>query len=123
MNVNKNLLIGLFATLTFGVAVVSASSYYSMYDLHQRMLGADSFEQMHSAMMGGDFDAAEKYHESLDFDCPMHDLVKDGDVSLSEFQQMHQWMMTGGFPQEKPDWMSDAAWEIHVSHHPEIYGP
>lgn len=122
MDVNRNIIVGLFAALVLGVTIVSASSYYSMYELHERMMGADDFEKMHSAMMSGDFEAAEKYHEALDFDCPMHDLVKDGEVSADEFQAMHQWMMTGGFPQEKPNWLSDAAWEVHVSHHPEIYG-
>ena len=122
MDSGKTIIIGLFSALLFGVAVVGASSYYSMYDLHERMMGSDNFERMHSAMMSGDFEAAEQYHEALDFDCPMHELVEDGNVSLSEFQQMHQWMVTGDFPQEKPDWLSDAAWEIHMSHHPEIYG-
>ena len=118
----KTIILVLFGLLVVGVVLVGASSYYSMAQVHQRMLGADSFEQMHTAMMNGDFAAAEQYHQSLDFDCPMHDLVKDGDISLQDFEQMHQWMMSGNFPQEKPAGLSDAAWELHRSHHPEVYG-
>lgn len=121
MDIKSKILIGIFSVLVVGVVLVSASSYYGMNEVHQRMLGADNFEQMHTAMMSGDFEAAEQYHQTLDFECPMHDLVKEGDVSLDDFQTMHQWMMTGNFPEEKPDGLSDAAWELHVSHHPEIY--
>ncbi len=121
MNHNKAMIASLFGVLLFGVAIVSASSYYGMYDLHKMMMGSDNFEQMHSAMMSGDLEAAEQYHEALDFDCPMHALVEDGGVSLDDFRTMHQWMVTGEFPSEKPAGLSDAAWDIHMSHHPEIY--
>ena len=122
MKVNKNtIFIGIFVALFLGIAFVSASSYYSTYELHKRMMASDDFEAMHTAMMTGDFAAAEKYHESLNFDCPMHDLVKEGDISLEDFQMMHEWMITGNFPKEKPTDLSEAAWELHQSHHPEIY--
>ncbi|RME52300.1 hypothetical protein D6783_05295, partial [Candidatus Woesearchaeota archaeon] len=107
--------------LLLGVVLVSASGYYSAYELHKRLMASDDFVAMHTAMMRGDFKAAEKYHETLDFECPMHDLVKEGDVSLEDFQVMHEWMMSGRFPKEKPAQLSEAAWEFHKSHHPEIY--
>ncbi len=122
MNSNKKVLIGIFALLIVGVVFVSASSYLSMNELHERMIASEGFEEMHTAMMQGDFEAAEKYHENLDFECPMHELVKEGDVSLAEFQIMHQWMMTGDFPEEKPSSLGEAAWNLHESHHLEIYG-
>ncbi|RMF06596.1 hypothetical protein D6764_01895 [Candidatus Woesearchaeota archaeon] len=107
--------------LLAGVVLVSAGSYYSIYSLHKSVSSSDDFEAMHSAMMQGDFKTAEKYHEQLDFECPMHELVKQGDISLEDFQTMHGWMMSGNFPEEKPAGLSDAAWELHKSHHPEIY--
>ena len=122
MNANGKIIAGVFAMLIFGVGLVGASSYLNMYEFHQRLAASDDFESMHTAMMNGDFEAAEEYHQNLDFECPMHELVKDGDISLEDFQTMHQWMMTGDFPLEKPEGMSDAAWDLHVSHHPEIYG-
>lgn len=121
MDMNKKIIIGVFSMLLLGVVLVSASSYFSMNSLHQKMMVSDDFEAMHTAMMSGDFEAAEKYHETLDFECPMHELVKEGDISTGEFQLMHQWMMTGDFPQEKPESLSDEVWEIHKSHHPEVY--
>ena len=121
MEINKKILIGVFGMLLLGVALVSASSYFSMNELHQKMMASDDFEAMHTAMMSGDFAAAEKYHETLDFECPMHDLVKEGDISLEDFQMMHEWMVSGNFPEEKPADLSEAAWELHQSHHPEIY--
>lgn len=122
MEISKKTLIGgVFAMLLLGVVLVSASSYYSTYELHKKMMASDDFEAMHTAMMSGDFAAAEKYHETLDFECPMHDLVKEGDVSLEDFQMMHEWMVSGNFPKEKPAELSEAAWELHQSHHPEIY--
>jgi len=117
----KTLIVGVFAMLLLGVVLVSASSYYSTYELHERMMASDDFEAMHTAMMGGDFAAAEKYHETLDFECPMHDLVKEGDVSLEDFRRMHEWMISGNFPKEKPADLSEAAWDLHKSHHSEIY--
>ncbi len=121
METNKKIIIGIFSLLLLGVVLVSASSYYSMSELHKRMMGSDDFEAMHTAMMGGDFEASEKYHDTLDFECPMHELVKEGDISTEEFQIMHQWMMTNNFPQEKPKGLSDEAWQLHESHHPESY--
>ncbi|MBT3690628.1 hypothetical protein HOG16_00075 [Candidatus Woesearchaeota archaeon] len=122
MEINKKtMIVGVFAMLLIGVALVSASSYYSMNELHERMMTSDGFEEMHTAMMGGDFAAAEKYHETLDFECPMHDLVKEGDVSMDDFRLMHEWMISGDFPEEKPVELSDAAWNLHKSHHTEIY--
>ena len=121
METNKKIIIGIFSMLLLGVVLVSASSYYSMNEIHQKMMESDDFEQMHTAMMSGDFEAAEKYHETLDFECPMHDLVKEGDISTEEFQIMHQWMMTNNFPQEQPEEISDAGWKLHKSHHPESY--
>lgn len=118
MELNKKILIGLFGMMILGVVIVSASSYYSMSELHKRMMSSDNFEKMHAAMMSGNFDAAEKYHQTLDVECPMHDLVKDGNISLNDFRTMHEWMMTGNFPKEKPAGLSDAAWELHKSHHP-----
>jgi len=123
MEINKKTLtITIFALLIAGIALVSASSYYNMYEFHNRMMSSDNFEAMHTAMMNGDYAAAEKYHETLNFECPMHDLVTKGDISLQDFQQMHEWMVTNNFPQEKPAGLSDAAWDLHKSHHPEIYG-
>lgn len=122
MEVNKKtLVIGLFATLLLGVVLVGASSYYGAYEHHKRMMASDDFEAMHAAMMGGDFEAAEEYHDSLDFECPMHDLVKNGEVSFEDFQMMHEWMISGNFPEEKPTGLSDSAWSLHQGHHPEIY--
>ncbi len=122
MEINKRtLIVGVFAMLLIGVAIVSASSYYSMNELHERMMASDNFEAMHSAMMSGDFAAAEKYHKTLDFECPMHDLVKEGNISLEDFQMMHKWMVSGNFPKEKPTGLSELVWELHQSHHPEIY--
>ena len=93
MEINKKtMIVGVFAMLLIGVSLVSASSYYSMNELHNRMISSDGFEEMHNAMMNGDFAAVEKYHKTLDFDCPMHDLVKKGDVSLENFQKMHEWL-------------------------------
>ena len=83
---------------------------------------SDDFEAMHIAMMNGDFKAAEKYHETLDFECPMHESVTNGDISLEDFQIMHEWMISGNFPKEKPAELSEEAWILHKSHHPEIYG-
>lgn len=100
--IKKTLIAGIFAMLLLGVVLVSASSYYSTYELHKRMMASDDFEAMHTAKMSGDFAAAEKYHESLDFECPMHDLVKEGDISLENFQMMHEWMISGNFPDKKP---------------------
>ncbi|MBT3417118.1 hypothetical protein HOD05_03920 [Candidatus Woesearchaeota archaeon] len=121
MDLNKKVLISIFSLLIVGVVFVSASSYFSMNELHEKMVASEGFEEMHTAMMQGDFETSEKYHEKLDFECPMHDLVKEGDVSLDEFQVMHQWMMTGDFPKEKPVDFSDETWNLHKSHHPEIY--
>jgi len=118
MELNKKILVAVFGLLALGVAFVGASSYYGMNELHQKMMASDDFEAMHTAMMSGNFEAAEKYHETLDFECPMHDLVKEGDISLEDFRQMHEWMTTGNFPTEKPAGLSDAAWEMHKSHHP-----
>ena len=117
----KTLVAGIFAMLLTGIVLVSASTYYTMYGLHKKALGSDDFEAMHAAMMKGDFESAEKYHESLDFECPMHDPVKNSDISLEDFQIMHEWMSSGQFPTEKPAKLSDAAWELHKSHHPEVY--
>ena len=122
MNVTGKIIAGVFAMLMIGVGLVGASSYFNMYEFHQSMMASDDFGRMHTAMMNGDFEAAEEYHQDLDFDCPMHELVREGDVSLEEFQIMHQWMMSGDFPDEKPEGLSDAAWDLHTSHHPEIYG-
>ena len=83
------------------------------------MAASDNFGKMHTAMMGGNFAAAEKYHQTLDVECPMHELVKEGSVSLGDFNTMHGWMMTGDFPKEKPAGLSDAAWQLHVNHHPD----
>ena len=121
MDLNKKVLISIFSLLIVGVVFVSASSYFSMNELHEKMVASEGFEEMHTAMMQGDFETSEKYHEKLDFECPMHDLVKEGDVSLDEFQVMHQWMMTGDFRREKPVDFSDETWNLHKSHHPEIY--
>jgi len=121
METNKKTIIGVFSMLLVGIALVSASSYFSMNELHQRMMASDDFEAMHTAMISGDFEAAEKYHETLDFECPMHELVKEGDISTDEFQVMHQWMISGDFPQEKPKEISNAGWQLHKSHHPESY--
>lgn len=121
MEINKKIMIGFFAMLVVGIALVSASSYLNTYELHKRMMASDDFEAMHTAMMGGDFDAAERYHDTLDFECPMHELVKEGDISLNDFQLMHEWMISGNFPDEKPIELSDAAWELHKSHHLENY--
>jgi hypothetical protein len=121
METNKKIIIGVFSMLLVGIALVSASSYFSMNELHQRMMASDDFEAMHTAMISGDFEAAEKYHETLDFECPMHELVKEGDISTDEFQVMHQWMISGDFPQEKPKEISNAGWQSHKSHHPESY--
>lgn len=122
MEVNKKtLIVGVFVMLAIGVTFVSASSYYSMNQLHEKMISSDDFGRMHTAMMNGDFEAAEKYHETLDFECPMHNLVKEGDITLEDFQTMHEWMVTGEFPDEKPSFLSDAAWNLHKSHHPETY--
>ena len=69
MEISKKTLIGgVFAVLLLGVVLVGASSYYSTYELHKRMMASDDFEAMHTAMMSGDFAAAEKYHEALDFE-------------------------------------------------------
>ncbi len=122
MDFNKKILIGIFGLLIVGIVFVSASSYFSMNELHEKMVASEGFEEMHTAMMQGDFETAEKYHEKLDYECPMHDLVKGGGVSLDEFQIMHQWMMSGNFPMEKPASFSDETWNLHKSHHPEIYG-
>lgn len=122
MKNNKLILTGIFAALLVGVVLVSASSYYSVREIHQEMIASDDFSQMNIAMMNGDFNAAEEYHKNLDFECPMHDLVTSGDVSLDDFATMHEWMMTGEFPDEKPEGLSDAAWELHMNHHSEIYG-
>jgi hypothetical protein len=121
METNKKTIIGVFSMLLVGIALVSASSYFSMNELHQRMMASDDFEAMHTAMISGDFEAAEKYHETLDFECPMHELVKEGNISTDEFQVMHQWMISGDFPQEKPKEISNAGWQLHKSHHPESY--
>jgi hypothetical protein len=121
METNKRIIIGVFSMLLVGIALVSASSYFSMNELHQRMMVSDDFEAMHTAMISGDFEASEKYHETLDFECPMHELVKEGDISTDEFQVMHQWMISGDFPQEKPKEISNAGWQLHKSHHPESY--
>lgn len=122
MEINKKtVIVGIFSMLLLGVVLVSASSYYSMNELHRRMMASDGFEEMHAAMISGDFEAAEKYHKTLDFECPMHDLVKEGDISLEDFQAMHEWMISGDFPKEKPAELSEVAWELHKSHHPEIY--
>ena len=122
METNKKIIIGVFSLLLVGVALVSASSMLSMNQLHQKMIASDDFEQMHAAMIRGDFEVAESYHSALDFECPMHELVKNEDVSLNEFQIMHRWMMTGDFPKDQPEEISDATWELHTSHHPELYG-
>ncbi len=121
MNTNNKILVGILGALLLAVILVSASSYYSMRDLHEAMMDEGDFEEMHDAMFSGDFETAEAYHQRLDFECPMHELVEEGDISLDEFQMMHQWMTAGDFPSEKPEGLSDAAWELHMSHHPEIY--
>ena len=52
MEINKKtVIVGIFATLLLGVVLVSASSYYSMNELHKRMMASDGFEEMHAAMM------------------------------------------------------------------------
>ncbi|NOX71533.1 MAG: hypothetical protein GXO64_02430 [Candidatus Micrarchaeota archaeon] len=117
----KILIASIFAALFVGTTLVAASSYYSMAEFHQRMMSSDDFAKMHAAMMSGDHEAAEKYHENLDFECPMHELIEEGKISDEDFRTMHEWMMTGNFPDEKPEGLNDAAWEIHKSHHPEIY--
>jgi hypothetical protein len=117
----KTLVVGVFAMLLLGIVLVGASSYSSIYDSHKRAVSSDDFEAMHYAMMNGDFATAEKYHEAAGFDCPMHDAVKNGDVSTEEFQMMHEWMVSGNFPSEKPEGFSESLWELHKSHHPEIY--
>jgi len=119
---NKTILTGILGALLLGIVLVSASSYFSMNELHEKMMESDDFEQMHTAMIAGDFEAAMKYHETLDYECPMHNLVREGDVSLDEFQIIHQRMTSGNFPKEKPDSLSNEAWNLHKSHHPEIYG-
>ncbi len=122
MEVNKKtLIVGIFATLILGVVLVGASSYYNVYEHHKNMMGSGDFEAMHAAMMMGDFEAAEEYHDSLDIECPMHNLVKIGEISFEDFQMMHQWMISGNFPEEKPSTLSDSVWNLHKSHHPEIY--
>ncbi|RME31410.1 hypothetical protein D6789_02795 [Candidatus Woesearchaeota archaeon] len=121
MEMNKKLLLGIVGMLVLGITLVSASSYMSMNALHKKMLASNDFEAMHDAMMRGDFAAAEKYHATLDFECLMHELVKNGDISLEEFRTMHEWMLTGDFPRTKPAGISDAAWELHTSHHPALY--
>jgi len=122
MEMNKVLFAGVFGMLLIGVSFVGASSYLSVQSVHEKMVASDSFEKMHTAMMSGDFEAAEEYHKNLDFECPMHELVTEGEVSIDEFRVMHEWMMTGDFPLEKPESISDDAWKVHMVHHPEIFG-
>jgi len=118
---NNRVLIGLGFTLLLGVILVSASGYYSMKTLHQQIVGSDHFAEMEKAMLSGDFRQAAKYQEELGFVCPMQELIEDQEISLEELQIMHEWMMSGNFPVEKPDSISRHTWEIHRSHHPELY--
>lgn len=122
MEVNKKLVIGVFAMLALGVVLVSAGSFYSVNDAYEQMIQSDDFAEMHAQMMAGNFEAVKEYHEQLDFECPMHDSVVSGEITMQDFATMQEWMMSGDFPAEKPETMSDAAWELHVNHHPEIYG-
>lgn len=122
MGVNKKLVIGVFSMLALGIVLVSAGSFYSVNDAHEQMVRSDGFAEMHVQMMAGNFEAAKEYHEKLDFECPMHDSVVSGEITMQDFATMQEWMMSGDFPSEKPDSISDAAWEVHISHHPEIYG-
>lgn len=117
----KKFTVGIFVLLIVGVAMVAASGYYSVSDIHRDVMGKENYAKMHDAMMRGDFDKAEEYHSSSDFECPMHEVVENGEVSVEEFQAMHQWMGSGDFPDKKPGYISESAWEVHVSHHPEIY--
>lgn len=106
-------IMAIIGALLLGAVLVSASGYYSMHGMQ-----GDGFEEMHAAMMAGDYEAAEEYHEALDFECPMHELVKSGDVSADDFRQMHGWMVSGDFPEKKPEGLSDSAWQVHKRHHP-----
>lgn len=121
-NKRKKLLAGIFALLLIGVGAVGASVYYAPWQAHRSLVGAQDFDQMHAAMMRGDYETAEAYHEEAGNGCPMHDEIVNGAVSPEEFSQMHEWMMSGDFPQERPEGISEEAWELHVSHHPEAYG-
>ncbi len=112
------LLAAIFAVLVLGAAFVAASGYYSMSQLHERMTADDSFSAMNAAMLDGDYQAAAQYHDVMGVECPMHDAVVSGDISLQDFATMHEWMMTGQFPTEKPAGLSDAAWQLHLQHHP-----
>jgi len=118
MNINKKLLMGGFAFFLLGMALVSAGSYYNVRLTHEKMTASDNFGIMHAKMLAGDFEAAEEYHNKLNFDCPIHNMVKSGEISPEEFQLMHGWMITGNFPNQKPDSIGDDAWNLHVSHHP-----
>jgi len=113
------LITALFAVLLLGAAFVAASGYYSMSQLHARMTADDSFSAMNAAMLNGDYAAAEQYHQVMGVECPMHDAVVSGDISLDDFATMHEWMMTGQFPTKKPAGLSDAAWALHLQHHPQ----
>jgi len=108
----------IFAVLVLGAALVGASGYYGMQQLHARMTADDSFSAMNAAMLNGDYAAAAQYHQVMGVECPMHDAVVSGDISLQDFATMHEWMMTGQFPTEKPAGLSDAAWQLHLQHHP-----
>ncbi len=118
MERNTILISGVFAVLLLGAAFVAASGYYGMQQLHERMAADDGFAAMNAAMLDGDYAAAAQYHDVMGVECPMHDAVVDGDISLQDFATMHEWMMTGDFPSEKPAGLSDAAWALHQQHHP-----
>jgi len=119
----KNIvIISLVSILLLGIGLVSASTYFfNMHDRHMKMIGEDNFAKMQEEMLNGNYEAAEKYHEVLDFECPIHEQVKNGNVSIVEFSKMHEWMINNEFPEEQPTWLSDSSWEIHKSHHAEIY--
>lgn len=112
------LLTAIFTVLLLGTTFVAASGYYGMHEMHARMVADDSFSAMNAAMLNGDYDAAAEYHEMMGVECPMHEAVTGGEISLDDFAIMHEWMMNGEFPTEKPAGLSDAAWELHQQHHP-----
>ncbi len=110
-------LVAVIATLVLGAALVGASGYLSMSERHAQMSASDSFAAMQQAMESGDYAKAASYHPA-GFDCPMHDAVVSGQISLQDLKTMQQWMATGDFPTEKPAGLSEAAWQLHQLHHP-----
>ncbi len=117
MERKMKVLVAVIAALALGAALVAASGYYTMAQLHAQMASADGFSAMQQAMASGDYAKAASYHPA-GFDCPMHDAVVSGRISLQDFETMQQWMATGDFPTEKPANLSDAAWQLHQLHHP-----